>query len=167
MSVPSHENLMLFQWRTTLESWLRCSVGKYKIKANYAGFENGGTGHQGVPPFSCLFSPWNNKMNLLGGPAAALAEVSGSPTAGKGIHTGSMAVLWCLWILKTSGMPLGKNGWVGGLPALTARVQFQSQGYEGRKMRVGRMTGLTRSPSISISIQNSTIIWRFRQFKCY
>lgn len=62
-------------------------MGKYKIRANYAVLENGGTGHQGVFPFSCLFSPRNNEMRLFGGPAAALAEVSESPTAGKGIYT--------------------------------------------------------------------------------
>lgn len=132
--MPSHRTLKLIipHWIMTLAF---CGQTLFqKIRASYPVFENEGTGHQRVPPFSCLFSPWNNEMRLLGCPAAALAEGSEWSTAGKGIHTRIWGDLLCLGTLDTSGMLLGKNGWVGGLPALMAassKVKGARRGWEG------------------------------------
>lgn len=140
----------------------------HKIRVSYPVFENGGIGHQGVPPFSCFFSSWNNEKRLLGGPAAALAEVSGTHSWKGHWHQG---LWWCSgvcgpWTLL--GCLWARMAELGGSLHWQQGPGSKVKDIKGRKKRVGRMPGLTWSAPISISIQNSTIlILRFRQFKHY
>lgn len=135
--MPSHETLKLIisHWIMTLAF---CGQTLFqKIRASYPVFENEGTGHQRVPPFSCLFSPWNNEMRLLGCPAAALAEGSEWSTAGKGVHTriwgdplvsGDFGHFWDAF---------GQE-WLSWGAACTDGSQFQSQGYEREQEEGGK-----------------------------
>lgn len=90
----------------------------HKLRASYPILGKDWTGHQGISPFSCSLSAWNNSRRLLGGPAVALADESVWATAGDGTHTRSWGdALVSRGTLDRSWMPLGKNDQVVKLTA--------------------------------------------------